>query len=222
MSQNQSVIIVAGGKGTRMKSDLPKQFLELCKKPVLMHTLEAFHRYDESIQIVLVLPRDQIEYWESLCGHFQFIIPHTTTHGGVTRFDSVKNGLELIENEGVTAVHDGVRPLVSQDTLLRCFEAAAKSGAVIPVTDVIESVRQIQENGSSLSVDRSLYRLVQTPQVFSTRLLKEAYEQKFNPLFTDDASVVEALGHSIQLVDGNRENIKITTPMDILIAETLI
>ena len=221
MSTIKTAIIVAGGKGERMNAEIPKQFLEIHGKPILMHTLEVFRRYDASMELILVLPSVQIEFWKELCKKHAFDIPHQIVSGGQTRFQSVKNGLKATRSNLLIAVHDGVRPLVSIDTIERCFDEAEKSGAAIPVIDLVESIRQISEN-ESFSVDRSAYKLVQTPQVFESELLKKAYEQEFTPLFTDDASVVEALGTKIQLVEGNRENIKITTEFDLKIAESLI
>ena len=221
MSTIKTAIIVAGGKGERMNAEIPKQFLEIHGKPILMHTLEVFRRYDASMELILVLPSVQIEFWKELCKKHAFDIPHQIVSGGQTRFQSVKNGLKATRSNLLIAVHDGVRPLVSIDTIERCFDEAEKSGAVFPVIDLVESIRQISDN-KSFSVDRSAYKLVQTPQVFEFELLNRAYEQEFTSLFTDDASVVEALGTKIQLVEGNRENIKITTEFDLRIAETLI
>ncbi|HJV77091.1 MAG TPA: 2-C-methyl-D-erythritol 4-phosphate cytidylyltransferase [Paludibacter sp.] len=221
MTNCKIAIIVAGGKGERMQADIPKQFLEIKGKPILMHTLEVFQRYDASMKLVLVLPAVQVEFWSELCKKHSFSLPHQVVTGGQTRFQSVKNGLEAIAGSALVAVHDGVRPLVSVETIARCFDAAEKYGAVIPVVDSVDSIRQITGDGSQ-SVDRSAYKLVQTPQVFDAELLKKAYEQDFSPLFTDDASVVEAIGVKIHLVEGNRENIKITTEFDLRIAETLI
>jgi 2-C-methyl-D-erythritol 4-phosphate cytidylyltransferase len=218
---NKIAIIVAGGKGERMNADVPKQFLEINGKPILMHTLEAFINFDASLQLILVLPAAQIDFWESLCEAHDFNIPHQIVMGGQTRFDSVKNGLNVVKSPSLVAIHDGVRPLVSKETIARCFDAAAKFGAAIPTMDAIESIRFVDANGSK-SVDRNAYKMVQTPQVFDAQLLKKAYEQDFSPLFTDDASVVEAMGVTVQLVDGNRENIKITTEFDLIVAERLL
>lgn len=216
-----SVIIVAGGAGSRMHSLVPKQFLPLAGKPVLMHTLEAFHAFRSDLQIVLVLPAGQISYWQDLCSSRPgFAVPHSIVAGGETRFHSVRNGLAAATG-ALTAVHDGVRPLVSTATLERCFRAAAEYGAAIPVIEPVDSIRCLAQGGSR-SVDRSAYRLVQTPQVFRTSLLKEAYLQEYTPAFTDDASVVEAMGQTIHLVEGNRENLKITTPSDMAVAEALL
>ena len=221
MKKTKIAIIVAGGKGERMNSDIPKQFLELLGKPILMHTLEVFHNFDASIQIKLVLPEVQINFWKELCTKHNFTLTHQIVAGGKTRFQSVKNGLEAVRTPALVAVHDGVRPLVSIKTISCCFEAAENFDAVVPVFDLVESIRQITET-SSQSVDRNAYKLVQTPQVFDAELLKKAYEQEFSTLFTDDASVVEAAGTKVHLVEGNRENIKITTEFDLKMAEILL
>ncbi len=217
------IIIVAGGKGLRMGGEVPKQYLPIGGMPILMRTLQAFHEADEDMDIILVLPKDQQEYWEQLCAEYRFSVPHRLTVGGETRFHSVQNGLALVPDdaEGVVGVHDGVRPFVSKEVIHHCYDAALEQGAVVPVVPVVETVRQLLPEGDSLTVDRNLYRLVQTPQVFRITLLKEAYRQPYRPEFTDDASVVEELGHRVALVDGNRENIKITTPSDIQYAEFL-
>ncbi|WP_075603826.1 2-C-methyl-D-erythritol 4-phosphate cytidylyltransferase [Saccharicrinis aurantiacus] len=217
----KAVIIVAGGSGSRMKSDIPKQFLLLKGEPILMHTIRAFHNFDDEIKVVLVLPSTQVSYWQQLCIDHSFKIEHTITEGGNTRFHSVQNGLKEISEPCLVGVHDGVRPLVSSGTLERCYAAAEINGNAIPVTDAIESIREIQ-NSTSVAVDRSVYKMVQTPQVFTSEILQEAYKQGFSELFTDDASVVEKLGKQIHLVDGNRENIKVTTPMDLKIGECLL
>jgi len=221
MTRTKIAIIVAGGKGTRMQADIPKQFIEIHGKPVLMHTLEAFHRYDDSIQLILVLPASQLNAWKKLCLKHAFLLPHQIVSGGETRYNSVLNGLSQIKTPALIAVHDGVRPFVSNGTIKRCFDEAEKHGSAIPVIDIVDSIRQIKKTGSQ-SVDRSNYKLVQTPQVFDSEILKKAYEQDFSALFTDDASVVEALGLKITLVEGNRENIKITTAFDLILAETVI
>ena len=221
MSKTKIVIIVAGGKGLRMKTNIPKQFIELQGKPVLMRTLEVFHQYDTSIQLLLVLPLVQINFWKKLCIKHTFKVPHQIVTGGETRYNSVKNGLEVIHESALVAVHDGVRPFVSVETISRCFVEAEKHGSAIPVMDLEESIRQITENGNQ-SVNRTAYKIVQTPQVFTTEILKKAYKQTFSPLFTDDASVVEASGVKIHLVEGNKENIKITTGFDLELAETIL
>ena len=218
---NKTAIIVAGGKGERMNADIPKQFLEIKGKPILIHTLEAFMNFDASLQLILVLPAAQFEFWKTLCKKHALNIPHQIVAGGQTRFQSVKNGLDAVKVPAIVAIHDGVRPLVSKETISRCFDAAAKFGAAIPTMDSIESIRFVDANGSK-SVDRTAYKMVQTPQVFDAELLKKAYEQEFSVLFTDDASVVEAMGITVHLVDGNRENIKITTEFDLIVAERLL
>ena len=217
----RTALIVAGGKGLRMGSELPKQFLPIGGKPVLMRTLEAFHRFDEKMQIILVLPREQQDFWRELCEEHGFDIKHLIADGGETRFHSVKNGLALVNGSGVVGIHDGVRPFVSQEVIARCFREAVVRKAVIPVIDVVETVRHLTESGSE-TVSRNDYKLVQTPQVFDADLLKRAYEQEFTPFFTDDASVVEAMGVPVYLVEGNRENIKITTPFDLKVASALL
>lgn len=204
-----------------MGSELPKQFLCIGGKPILMHTLEAFRRFDEAMQLILVLPRDHQPLWHTLCEKHAFSLPYLLADGGETRFHSVKNGLALITGEGVVAIHDGVRPFVSSEVLHRCFTTAATHHAVLPVIPIVDTVRELTVEGSR-TVDRNAYKLIQTPQVFDVTLLKTAYEQPFTPFFTDDASVVEALGRTITLVEGNRENIKITTPFDLKIAEALL
>jgi 2-C-methyl-D-erythritol 4-phosphate cytidylyltransferase len=218
---NKYVIIVAGGRGLRMGSELPKQFLLLGGKPVLMHTIEAFYHYDTDIQIVLVLPRDHQDYWKSLCSSYHFEIPHQIADGGETRFHSVRNGLQLIGDTGLVGVHDGVRPFVSKEVIERCYLEAEQKQAVIPVVEVVETVRHLQGDESS-TVPRNEYRLVQTPQVFSVPLLKKAYLQPYSPSFTDDASVVESFGEKVFLTEGNRENIKITTPFDLIIGKAWV
>jgi len=220
------IIIVAGGKGLRMGSDIPKQFLPIGGKPVLMRTLERFREYAEDLQIILVLPKAQQDYWHELCQKYDFKIKYWLADGGETRFHSVQNGLAKIPDdaEGVVGVHDGVRPFPSIDVIRNCYETARTAKAVIPVIPIVETVRQIFSNGlqDSRTVSRDDYRLVQTPQTFDIQLLKAANQQPYNDGFTDDASVVESYGHTITLVEGNRENIKITTPYDMKIAEVLI
>ena len=227
------IIIVAGGKGLRMGSDIPKQFLPIGGKPVLMRTLERFREYSDDIQIILVLPEAQQEYWHQLCDEYHFDVEYTLANGGQKRFHSVQNGLAKVPDDaqGVVGVHDGVRPFPSIEVIKNCYETARTAKAVIPVIPVVETVRQLIDSDSQLSilnsqlsktVPRDQYRLVQTPQTFDIQLLKSANRQPYNDGFTDDASVVEAFGHKITLVEGNRENIKITTPYDLKIAEVLI
>lgn len=217
------IIIVAGGKGLRMGSDIPKQFLPIGGKPVLMRTLERFRQYSTTLQIILVLPKAQQDYWQKLCKEYAFDIDYQLADGGETRFHSVQNGLAKIPDnaQGVVGVHDGVRPFPSIDVIHNCYETAREKKAVIPVIPVVETVRHLKGD-TSVTVPRNDYRLVQTPQTFDIQLLKAANRQPYNDGFTDDASVVEAFGFDITLVEGNRENIKITTPYDLKIAEVLI
>ena len=214
-------LIVAGGKGLRMGSELPKQFLPIGGKPVLMRTIEAFYAYNSEIQIILVLPCSQQPYWADLCREHHFSVPYHVADGGETRFHSVKNGLAFVTTPGLVGVHDGVRPFVAGEVIARCYTLAAEKKAVVPVIDVVETVRHL-EGGESVTVNRDEYKLVQTPQVFDADLLKQAYEQPYTADFTDDASVVEALGSPVFLTAGNRENIKITTPFDLKIATALL
>ena len=233
------IIIVAGGKGLRMGSDIPKQFLPIGGKPVLMRTIERFREYSEKLQIILVLPREQQAYWRQLCQEYAFPLPlegaggasYLLANGGETRFHSVQKGLALIPDdaEGVVGVHDGVRPFLSLDVIRRCYETAREKKAVIPVIPVVETLRTITQMEPSLlcnsvTVPRGDYRLVQTPQTFDIQLLKAANRAADgSPVsFTDDASVVEAYGQEVSMVEGNRENIKITTPFDICIAEAIL
>jgi 2-C-methyl-D-erythritol 4-phosphate cytidylyltransferase len=217
------IIIVAGGKGLRMGSDIPKQFLPIGGKPVLMRTLERFREYSKDIQIILVLPEAQQAYWHQLCQDYHFDVEYTLANGGQTRFHSVQNGLAKVPDDaiGVVGVHDGVRPFPSIEMIRNCYTTAREKKAVIPVIPVVETVRHL-EGEQSKTVPRDAYRLVQTPQTFDIQLLKAANRQPYNDGFTDDASVVEAFGYEITLVEGNRENIKITTPYDLKIAEVLI
>ncbi len=221
----KQIIIVAGGKGLRMGNDIPKQFIPIGDKPVLMHTLCVFHTYDPSMKIILVLPKAHQDYWNTLCKTYNFSIPHEIANGGETRFHSVKNGLDKAiqstDNISLVGVHDGVRPFVSQDVIDNCFLSAKKEGAAIPVISVYETIRELTDSGST-TVDRTKYRLVQTPQVFRSDILANAYNQSFSENFTDDASVVESTGNMVTLTEGNRENIKITSPFDLIIAEALL
>ena len=225
------IIIVAGGKGLRMGSVIPKQFLPIGGKPVLMRTLERFREYSAELQIILVLPEAQQAYWRELCKQYNFPLPlegtgggfYQLANGGQTRFHSVQNGLAKVPDDaqGVVGVHDGVRPFPSIEVIKNCYETARTKKAVIPVIPVVETVRHL-EGEKSVTVPRGDYRLVQTPQTFDIQLLKAANRQPYNDGFTDDASVVESYGYEITLVEGNRENIKITTPYDLKIAEVLI
>jgi len=221
MNKERYAIIVAGGRGLRMGGELPKQFLSLGGKPVLMRTLELFE--GEVSRIILVLPEDHIPFWQELCQKYHFTLPHTVALGGETRFHSVRSGLSHLPQAGLVAVHDGVRPLASRALIRRSFEEAERSGAALPACPVTDSLRLRQEEGKSEAVDRSRYVAVQTPQTFDLGRIQQAYQQAYSPLFTDDASVYEAasLG-SITLVAGEETNIKLTTPRDLLLAELLL
>ncbi|MCD8210933.1 MAG: 2-C-methyl-D-erythritol 4-phosphate cytidylyltransferase [Prevotella sp.] len=217
------VIIVAGGKGLRMGTNVPKQFLPINGLPVLMRTIERFREYSLELKIIVVLPEEQREQWEEMCKNHHFTNVDAIADAGSTRFHSVKSGLSLIpeDAQGVVAIHDGVRPFPSLEVISSCFETARSSKAVIPVVPVLDTLRRITSNGTEL-VPREDYLLAQTPQTFEIQLIKKAYEQPYEEGFTDDASVVEKLGHLITLIDGNRENIKITTPYDLRIAKVLV
>ena len=214
-------ILTAGGTGTRMKAKIPKQFLLLGNLPILMHTVKRFYQFDNQITIILSLPENYIEYWKNLCAEYHFTIKHHIVKGGETRFHSIKNALDLITEEGVVSVHDGVRPLVSSETVKRTFEAAEKIGNAVAYSDIVFSLRTIKNN-TNVTVNRDLYKEIQTPQVFYVKDLQNSYNVKFKEEFTDDASVFEAGGHKIHLVKSNKENIKITSPEDIVIAEALL
>ena len=214
-------IIVAGGSGQRMKSPVPKQFLELNQKPVLMHTIEKFFLAASSICIVVVLPKSYHNVWTDLCDKHQFKILHQICEGGATRFQSVKNGLVHCKEKGIIAVHDGVRPLIHPDLIQKLYNDAESNSAVIPVCPVLESIRKSDKRGSK-ALDRCKYYTVQTPQCFSSELLQNAYLQNEKVTFTDDASVVEAMGKEVHHFKGDRTNIKLTTPEDFIFAEALL
>lgn len=218
-------IIVAGGKGLRMGGDIPKQFLPVNGIPVLMRTIRKFRDFDADMGIILVLPHSQQNYWNDLCREYSFQEPVMIADGGETRFHSVRNGLNLISDDthGVVLVHDGVRPFPSASTIRKTCEGAIEHGAAVPVVPVVDTLRHL--NGGtrhSATVQRDEYRIVQTPQAFDIHLLKEAYRQEYDSRFTDDASVVESCGREVALVEGNKENIKITTPFDITLAEAIL
>ena len=216
-------MIVAGGKGLRMGASIPKQFLPVNGLPILMLTIKRFREYDGALKIILVLPKEQHEYWNELCKNYHFTDAYAVVEGGETRFHSVRNGLAAIPDdaEGVVGIHDGVRPFPSVEVIRACYETARTAKAVIPVVPVVETVRHIMPGGKTETVDRADYWLVQTPQTFDIQLLKQAYAQPYRDCFTDDASVVESAGHEVTLIEGNRENIKITTPFDLRIARIL-
>ncbi len=217
----KNVVIVAGGSGNRMNSELPKQFLLLDNLPVLMHSINAFYQYNKSIFIVVVLPENYIKTWEKLKEKFSFAVPHIIAKGGKTRFHSVKNGLELISGTGITGIHDAARPLVSIKTIENCYESALKSGSGVPFILPIDSVR-VAGKRNSKPIDRNGLRLIQTPQCFGTIAIQNAYKIRYSKKFTDDASVYEKAGGTVILVEGNAENIKITSPSDLIIAEALL
>ncbi len=215
------VVIVAGGSGTRMGAEIPKQFLELAGRPVLMHTIERFKAFDESIEIITVLPDNQLRHWIELQEKYSFNIPQTIVKGGSARFFSVRNGLKFVTAPSLVAIHDGVRPFVSIDTIRRCFKTAEELGNAVPVVSPAESLRILTENGNE-PVNRLSVKQIQTPQVFDARLIKDAYSQNYSNEFTDDATVLEKTGLKINLIDGNLENIKITNPTDLLISSALL
>jgi 2-C-methyl-D-erythritol 4-phosphate cytidylyltransferase len=221
MNSNEYALVVAGGKGTRINSKTPKQFLELNGLPVLMHTLLAFYRYSENITVILVLPEDDLQTWQSLCVRYKFIHPIILQKGGETRFQSVKNGLEKIDKDGLVAIHDGVRPLVTENIIATSFRQAAVHQSAIAAMPLKESIRMMDQD-STKAVDRSKYRLIQTPQTFKVSLIKKAYEMQEDLSLTDDASVAEKSGHVISLFEGSYENIKITTTEDLIIAAALL
>lgn len=219
-------IIVAGGSGTRFGAQVPKQFLELGGKPILMRTVEAFEKAlaDGEHEIVVTLPADQIGVWQDLCERYGLVVPHRVVPGGETRWHSVKNALDSIDDPAgvdVITVHDGVRPLASVEMIQRTLDTARRCGSAIPVVMLNDSVRQV-DGDASHALDRSSLRAVQTPQAFDARLLMDAYGQPFRPTFTDDASVVESMGHAVTLVEGDPANLKITRPMDLALAEYLL
>jgi 2-C-methyl-D-erythritol 4-phosphate cytidylyltransferase len=221
MKNKEYALIVAGGKGTRMKTILPKQFLEVNGLPILMHTLNAFFKYSENIQVILVLPEDDFGTWKNLCEKYNYLKPVMLQKGGDTRFQSVKNGLSKIEGDGLVAIHDGVRPLVSEDIIGASFRLAAVHGSAVAAVRLKESIRMTDQDNTK-AMDRSRFRLIQTPQTFDVALIRKAYEIKDEPSLTDDASVAERSGHIISLFEGSYQNIKVTTPEDLIFAEALL
>ncbi len=217
------VIIVAGGSGTRMGTSVSKQYLEIGGKPILMHTLQNFFQYDSAVNLILVIPLLDFQYWEHLCTRFSFPVPHQLVKGGSSRFQSVKNGLDTISgNEGLVAIHDGVRPFVTHEVISRSFEVAAKKGSAVAVVALKDSIRKVLEDGKSVFQERQQFRLVQTPQTFQVKRIKKAFENPESDLFTDDATVYEYQGWEVELISGNPENIKITTPEDMQYASFLL
>jgi 2-C-methyl-D-erythritol 4-phosphate cytidylyltransferase len=214
-------IIVAGGTGSRMKGDIPKQFLAFGGKPVLQYSIEAFYTYDPEIQIILVIHSDFVEYWKLLCEKYKISIPFRVVEGGETRFDSVKNGLETISEDGLVAIHDAARPMISDNFISRLFSEAKNHGSAIPGILLNDTIR-IVEGDSSHQLDRSLLRAMQTPQVFRVENLKKAYEQLYRPFFTDDASVMQSAGFKLYLTEGLQQNIKLTNPEDLDLVELFL
>ena len=220
---NKAAILVAGGKGMRMGTSLPKQYLPLAGKPVLMHTLEKFFSADPSLLLILVLPKEDFEYWNSLCASHAFVLPHQLVAGGESRFQSVKNGLMALPfQEGLVAIQDGVGPFVSENVIQASFELAAEKGSAIPVVALKDSLRKVETSGESSFQDRAHFRLVQTPQTFQIKPLLQAFAVEELAIFTDDATVYEHQGWEISLIEGNPENIKLTTPEDLAFAEYLV
>jgi 2-C-methyl-D-erythritol 4-phosphate cytidylyltransferase len=215
-----SVIITAGGKGKRMGSSLPKQFMLIKDRPLLMHTIQRFYMYNPKWQLLVTLPEEWVNYWEELVVKYDFQIPHRIVTGGSERYHSIKNALEKCQGK-IIAVHDGVRPMVSNDTIDHCFQAMKTRKAVVPVLQHKESIRSVS-SGASRAEDRSRFRLVQTPQFFDAEVLMNAYTRPYGPEVTDDACLVEELGETVYLVKGNEENIKVTTKIDLVIAEHLL
>lgn len=214
------MIIVAGGSGTRMGADLPKQFIELDGKPILMQTIDALYAIDNEMQLILVLPEDQMDFWEELCEKHQWRVPHLVANGGASRFLSVKSGLELATGE-LVGVHDGVRPFISAKMIDRCFDSAERMKAAVPAVPIVQSLRKVNGDDNA-AVNRDEYRSIQTPQCFRTSVLKEAFVKADRIDYSDDATVVEANGVSISLVEGDQENIKVTTPFDLQLARLII
>jgi len=215
------VVITAGGTGKRMRRAKPKQFIEVAGKPLLMHTFEAFVRFDPSLHFVLVISDNMVGCWLELVKQYKFNIAHQIASGGPSRFHSVKSGLRLVPEDAIVAIHDGVRPLVSEESLSRVFDNAIRFGNAIPVVESKDSLRQVHY-GTNQPLDRGGIRLVQTPQAFQAGIIKKAYNRNYKDIFTDDATVYEASGHRITLVEGNPENIKVTTPDDLILAEALL
>ncbi len=215
------MIIVAGGSGLRLGGPVPKQFQSMKGRPLLMWTIEAFHRYDPLMPLIVVLPQIHFDIWKAMCMSNRFFIHHQVVAGGEQRYHSVKAGLDKVEGDGLVAVHDGVRPLVSVDLIGRCFESAHLHGAAIPVVPVVPSVRETTADGSR-ALDRSKLLAVQTPQCFHADLLRKAFALPYDPTFTDEATMVERLGVKVNLVEGEANNIKITTAMDMRVAEAFL
>ena len=221
MPVKKYLIVVAGGSGTRMKSAVPKQFIELKGKPILMHTIQKFHTALPDVIIIVVLAKEYYEEWKRLCTKHQFTIQHTLADGGDTRYASVKSGLSEVPQAVIVGIHDAARPLVSVSTILKTYEEAELMGNASPAVPLTDSIRRLKGKENT-AVNRTDYSIIQTPQCFQSNLIKKAFEKEYHPEFTDDATVLEAYGEKIHLVEGNRENIKITTPQDLIIAEALL
>ncbi len=216
-------VIVAGGKGLRMNSAIPKQFMQLHGVPLLYYSISAFQAFDAAIKIILVLPQQDIDYWKKLCQTHNLTINYSVVEGGETRYHSVKNGLTAIQENGLVAIHDGVRPILSQALLQRGFEAVAINKCVIPGIAMHDSMRKVLPDHTTLAVDRSDYRAIQTPQFFDVAIIQQAYDRiPFSPEITDDAMVAEKAGHVIHLIEGDKKNIKVTTPEDLILAESFL
>jgi 2-C-methyl-D-erythritol 4-phosphate cytidylyltransferase len=215
------VLIIAGGIGRRMNTDIPKQFIPIAGKPVLMHTIAKFRDFDAKMNIVVIIPKEHISLWKDLCTEFNFKIEHQIIHGGKERFYSVKNGLKVVAENSLVLIHDGVRPLVSNETIARVLDMSHEKGNAIPFTDMVQSVRRVQ-NGKNKAANRSQLKLIQTPQGFHSDLIKAAYAKRYRKSFTDDASVLEATGEVINLVKGNHKNIKITSSTDLHLVDCLM
>ena len=215
------VLIIAGGIGRRMNMDIPKQFIPVVGKPVLMHTISKFHDYDSKINIIVIIPKEHIPLWKDLCSEFNFKIEHQIVKGGKERFYSVKNGLELVPEKSLVLIHDGVRPLVSNETIVRVVDGCLEKGNAIPFIDMTQSVRR-ENRGKNSIINRNQLKVIQTPQGFDSKLIKKAYTKNYRASFTDDASVLEVIGHEINLVKGNNKNIKITNSTDLHFVECLM
>jgi len=213
----KTALIVAGGNGSRMESEMPKQFILLAGKPILMHTIEAFYNCNVS-KIIVVLPQNQIAFWKELCIQFSFVLPHEIVAGGASRFESVQNGLMHSNNADLVAIHDGVRPFITAEIINKSFEIASQKGNAVAAVRLKDSIRKVDLLGNK-NVNRDGYFLIQTPQTFKCNIIKDAYQTQDHINFTDDASVLEANGHAINLIPGDYKNIKITTPEDLLVAE---
>ena len=220
ITMQEYAIIVAGGSGNRMKSEIPKQFLKIHGLPILMHTINAFSDYSKSLKIILVLPADQIVFWNQLCAEHSFQVNYTLIEGGDSRFASVKNGLLSIkDNSGLVAVHDGVRPVIRNEIIAASYSRAAEQGSAVTSVPLKDSIRKVETNGDNAAMDRSVFQLIQTPQTFRLDWMQKAFQTAYNDQFTDCASVLEAAGYPIHLIPGSYENIKITTPEDLRWAE---